>query len=430
MLYPLLSVFRLPVLSRVPVLHRSLRQRMDGRAHPWRTVPRVRCGAVLGVLLLGGGLVSCGPRDAVTGDAAIDQPEVNADVAPTATIEASADRPQVVTTVNILCDLIGQLTQATDSRALTDSPGATNATPSTPPPNATDSPSEPLINLTCLLDRNQDPHVYQPTPSDRRILADADLILYGGYGLEAGLIQLITASGQPTIAVYEQAVPQPLQGSDSHNHGDDHGHGDEEPGAAGHGDGEDEAAERSVPDPHIWHDAAHGGAIVAVLAQELAAIVPNAADTLQTRASELQTELNSLDRWIQTQIDTIPTSQRTLISTHDAFRYFGQAYGLETWGILSGLNPNQKPTAADLAILAERIQDSAVPLIFAEQGMDSSILETVAQTAGVAVGPVPLGVESLGEVGSDLATYQQFLVANTCAIVTGLGGTCSPQPGQ
>lgn len=419
--------------------------------HPFK-IGHHKLGYRTGFALLVGTLASCGGGETVTdagSQGGTAGGAIEADSADVSAIVPAADRPQVVTTVNILCDLIQQLTQ----------PAEAAIEPPIEPTTAPDAATNPLINLTCLLDRAQDPHAYQPTPSDRRTLADADLVLYGGYGLEAGLIQLIKASNTPAIAVYEQAVPEPLQGTDSHNHGeeqggDDHGHGEEadahdydygdadaetpggtpvdepqgavdgEQGADREGDPGD--PERLVPDPHVWQDAAIGGEIIAVLAAELAAIVPSAADTIQNRATVLQTELNSLDRWIQAQVDTIPANQRTLVTTHDAFRYFGQAYGLDTWGILSGLSPNQKPTAATLATLADRIQASAVPVVFPEQGMDSSLLTTVAETAGVPVGAVPLGVESLGEMGSDRATYQQFLVVNTCAIVTGLGGTCTP----
>lgn len=404
------------------------------RFHPFKIGYHKLGYRTAGLALLAGTLASCGGGETVTDSGSqggTAEGAIEAESTASSAIVPAADRPQVVTTVNILCDLLQQLTQ---------------------PAAAPAAETNPLINLTCLLDRAQDPHAYQPTPADRRTLADADLVLYGGYGLEAGLIQLIKASNPAAIAVYEQAVPEPLQGTDSHNHGaehgeDNHGHGGddhghahdqaeagaeipggtpaEEPqGADGGGDPGD--PERLVPDPHVWQDAAIGGEIVAVLTAELAAIVPNEANTIQNRATVLQTQLNNLDRWIQAQIDTIPANQRTLVTTHDAFRYFGQAYGLETWGILSGLSPNQKPTAATLATLADRIQASAVPVVFPEQGMDSSLLTTVAETAGVPVGSVPLTVDSLGEVGSDRATYQQFLAVNTCAIVTGLGGTCTP----
>lgn len=391
-----------------------------------------------------GSLASCGLNDP-----AADRSQTPSDPTSIAAQNAAQstdtiDRPQVVTTVNILCALITQLTQAPIADRDPESPASAEI--------GSTGTGSTGIDLTCLLDRGQDPHTYQPTPSDRRMLADADLILYGGYGLEAGLIQLITASDTPAVAVYEQAVPQPIQGSDAHNHS--HGNPDPETHDPGHDPEHDpehdhessqtRGADRMpdqdqsqdlgsgssllVPDPHVWHDAALGRDIVAILAQELTTLAPTAADSIQSQASTLKTELEQLDRWIQVQIDTIPPNQRTLITTHDAFRYFGQAYGLQTWGILSGLNPDQQPTATTLATLADRIQADAVPLLFPEQGLGSGLLETVAQTAGVRVSSIALGVDMLGTSGDDRSTYQQLLVTNTCAIVTGLGGTCAPWP--
>jgi len=347
------------------------------------------------------------------GNCGTGQPPNPGDNSPVASPQG--DPLRVVVTANVLCEVTAALLGVKPSFA----------SPPAEPSSAIGAGlgSQPM-DLHCLLDPFQDPHTYQPTPSDRRALADADLILYGGYGLEASFIQLLqaTTTATPPVPVYELAVPNPLPATED-NHS--HGHGDSDPVAPaeddhGHGD----------EDPHIWHRADYGAAIVATVAQQL---IPLTSGDVAGRSTALQQQLLDLHQWIQAQTNTIPSPQRYLITTHDAFRYFGQAYGVQTLGILDGLNPSQKPSAATLADLAETVRRAGVPMVFPEVTSNGELLRTVAQTAGVQVAPQPLWVE--GVIASESPTdppmatpgafsYSAMLVANTCEIVTGLGGQC------
>lgn len=336
---------------------------------------------------------------------------------------ASAERPQVVATSTVLCDLTKQLAQET-------------------------------VDLTCLLAPDQDPHVYSATPSDRRAIEDADLVLYGGYNYEPALIRIIQATNTPApkVAVFEAAVPRPLLGEE-HDHDHEHGHeqGDEhadehehsaeethDHGSEAH-DHEGEAAPSAsadselsnqtaegelVPDPHVWHSAQNGVEIVKVLEQNLSQVAPDHAEQYQQTAATLTTQLTDIDNWIKTQVATVPTADRKLVTTHEALGYFADAYGFTVAGAIAGISTEEKPSAARLTELADQLKQSQVPAVFIETTTNPKLIETVAREANVTVAETPLFIEGPGGEGTPAPTYQDMLVSNTCTIVNALGGRC------
>lgn len=360
-------------------------------------------GLGLGSILVAAGAIACA------------QPAPDATSTPTP--EAADDAPSVVVTTSVLCDLTEQIAEGT-------------------------------INLTCLLTPGQDPHTYQTQPADRLAVDEADLVLYDGYNFAPKLIGLVQASTTeaPRVAVYEAAVPNPLMGQ-GHDHDHDHGsaesseHAHDEAEAAhehdDHAHGEDdehshdetatgEAATTTdqVPDPHIWHSAENNAAIATVIAEELAQVNPEQADRYQQNAAQLADTFAELDDWMQTQVSTIPASDRHLVTTHDSFRYFADAYGLEVKGALSGLSTAEKPSAKVLTDLADQVKAAQVPAIFAESTTNPELINAIAREAAVNVAEQPLFVEGPGTADSAAPTTQAMLVVNTCTIVNALGGTC------
>ncbi|HEY9876964.1 MAG TPA: zinc ABC transporter substrate-binding protein [Leptolyngbyaceae cyanobacterium] len=300
----------------------------------------------------------------------------------------AADRPSVVATNTVLCDLTQQIAGNT-------------------------------IDLTCLLDYGQDPHVYKPSPSDRVAIDGADLILYGGYQFEPSVIGMIkaTPNSAPKVAVYEEAVPQPIlsRGHDhEHEHEEEHAH-------------EETKAEDEKPDPHVWQSAANNGVIATVLADHLSKTVPANASQYVQAAASLESQFAQLDQWIRQQVNTVPPPNRTLVTTHDAFRYFAEAYDFKVGGVLSGLSTAEKPSAATLTALVKEIKSAKVPAVFAESTTNPRLIETVAKDAGVEVVSERLYDAGPGGPGTDGATVQAMLVTNTCTIVNALGGKCDPQ---
>lgn len=289
---------------------------------------------------------------------------------------SSSDRPLVVATTSVICDLSRQV--AADS-----------------------------IDLKCLVAPGEDPHVYQPKPEDRKAIDTAKLILYAGYNFDPSLIKLIKASSNsaPKVAVHELAVPKPLMG-------EEHEHTAQEK----HGEGEHTA------DPHVWHDVKNGIAMVRTIANSLSKIEANNAAVYDRNAKKITDELIQLDSWIRSKITTIPADRRQLVTTHDALGYYVKAYGLDFKGALEGLSTEAAPTAARVSELVKDIEQTGVPTIYAETGNNSQLIETVAKEARVKVSERELYTDGLGEKGSEADTYQKMMIANTRAIVEGLGG--------
>jgi manganese/iron transport system substrate-binding protein len=307
---------------------------------------------------------------------------------PTASVEDSATL-QVVATSSVLCDLTKTIAATT-------------------------------IDLTCLVKAGTDPHAYEPTPEARKAIEDAQLVLYSGYDFEPSLIRLITAASTPgtKVAVSEVAVPQPLMGGHEHGHGE---HAGEEKSAEAepHAEGEE-------PDPHVWHDAQNGIQMIKVIQDSLVKAAPANADLYAKNAQALTAELTQLDGWITSQIATIPAASRKLVTTHEALGYYAEAYGISVEGALQGLSTEEKPTAARVKELTAEITADRVPTIFAEITENTQLLETVAKEANVKISEQELFADGLGEAGSAGDTYSKMLMANTRAIVEGLGGQYTP----
>ncbi|MBW4621226.1 MAG: zinc ABC transporter substrate-binding protein [Cyanosarcina radialis HA8281-LM2] len=303
---------------------------------------------------------------------------------------ASVDRPLVVATTSVLCDLTKQVAAET-------------------------------IDLKCLVEPGEDPHVYQPTPEDRQAIDRAKLILYAGYDFEPTLIKLVKATSNPVpkIAVHEVAVPKPLMG-EAHHHGEEHAHEGE------HREGEERAEEETAPDPHVWHNAQNGIQMVATISNNLKKLSPNNASTYNNNAQEITAELQQIDTWIKSEINTIPAQQRKLVTTHDALGYYVKAYGLSYEGALIGLSTEEAPTAARLKELVGEIKEASVPTIFAEATNNPKLIQTVAKEANVKLADRGLFADGLGETGTEGDTYQKMLIANTQTIVEGLGGKFTP----
>ncbi|NCJ05920.1 zinc ABC transporter solute-binding protein [Synechococcales cyanobacterium C] len=317
--------------------------------------------------------------------------------------EGEETAPMVVATSSILCNLAEQIAEAT-------------------------------IDLTCLMGAGIDPHVYQPTPEDRKAIEDAELILYNGYDFEPSLENLIasTTNPAPKVAVAEVAIANPIMGEPHHHdHGDSHDHShdndhDHDHGSHAHnGHDPDHGAAASAelaPDPHVWHSAENGIQVVAVIRESLTQLVPEQSTFYEQNAQTLKAELAEIHDWIQAQIATIPANQRQLVTTHDALQYYGDAYGLTIEGALQGLSTEQSPTATRIRELVDAVQDAEVPTIFAEVTANPNVLQTIARDAGVQVSEQKLFADGLGEPGSGGDTYQTMLLTNTETIVRGLGG--------
>jgi manganese/iron transport system substrate-binding protein len=283
---------------------------------------------------------------------------------------ALGDRPLVVATTSVVCDLTRQIAAET-------------------------------IDLKCLVAAGADPHSYEPKPEDRKAIEQAKLILYSGYDFEHDLLKLIQATSNPApkIAVNELAVPKPEQFEE---------------------DGKTQA------DPHVFHSAVNGSMVAEVIGKNLSQLLPTNAGTYTANTKKVTNELTQLDAWIKASIATIPAGQRKLVTTHDAFGYYSKAYDIPVVGALQGISTEEKPTPGRVRELVESIKAAGVPTIFAEATINPKLIEAVAKEANVKVAAQGMFADGLGEKGSPAETYQTFFITNTKTIVEGLGGTYTP----
>jgi manganese/iron transport system substrate-binding protein len=317
----------------------------------------------LAALTLLAGLVGCASS-----------PQTAVSPSPTTASKASSSSqgslPTVVVTHTVLCDLAKQIAADT-------------------------------ANIKCLISSGSDPHIYEPTPNDRKAIETSNLTLYGGYDFEPQLIKLIEATSNPApkVAVDEAAVPNPQKFEE---------------------DGQ------TVTDPHVWHNLQNGVQMAAVVNQSLAKLEPNNVQLYADNTKRVTTELTQLDSWIKSQVATIPAAQRKLVTTHDALGYYSKAYGIPIEGALGGISTEEAPTAARVKELVGEIKTTQVPTIFAEITINPKIIAAVAKEANVKVSDQELYTDGLGAVGSTGETYQKLMMANTQAIVEGLGGKFTP----
>jgi manganese/iron transport system substrate-binding protein len=249
-----------------------------------------------------------------------------------------------------------------------------------------------------LLPIGGDPHVYEPVPRDVRIVAQSQLVLYNGYGLEGWLDRLIrNAGGQRPIVEVAAGLP-PIYGQ--------------------YGDGRD-------PDPHLWGDVRHFMHYVERVRDSLAELVPHCADTVQANAEAYLDELRALDAWVRERIATIPEQHRYLVTSHDAFQYFAAAYGLEVLGTPIGISTDEEASAQTVARLVDDVRRTGIPALFVETTVNPSVIRRIASETGARIGG-ELYSDSLGPEGSGAETYVGMIVHNTRTIANALGGSAGP----
>jgi len=258
---------------------------------------------------------------------------------------------------------------------------------------------EEIDNIS-ILQAGADPHIYEPVPQDTIALEKADLILYNGYNLEPNIIKLINSTGikGEKLAVGEQIKPL---------------------------DFEHKGQKR--PDPHVWGNAQNGIIMVKAIRDKLIEIDPENQGKFTENAAKLIEELQELDSWIKVQIATIPPNQRKLITSHDAFQYYSNAYGLEIPGTLIGISTEEQPSAQTIKNLVEIIRNSGVKAIFAETTINPTLIETVAQESKVKVAQDKLYSDSISVKGTEADSYVKMLKVNTRTIVNALADN-SDQP--
>jgi ABC-type Zn uptake system ZnuABC Zn-binding protein ZnuA len=244
------------------------------------------------------------------------------------------------------------------------------------------------VSVHQLLQPNTDPHDYEPRPRDVRAIADADLVLASGLGLDRFIDKAADSAGSDAPLVrLGDAIARPRSG-----------------------------------DPHWWQDPRNTITVVTRIARELERLVPSAAPDIRARAAAYVGRLRALDRTIAGCIATVPAADRKLVTDHDAFGYFARRYGLEVVGtVIPATNTQAQPNAGALAALSRTIRREHVEAVFPEEALAHRQADAIARQTG-ATATYKLYGDALGARGSAGATYLQAMAHNADRIVRGLTG--------
>ncbi|NJO07281.1 MAG: zinc ABC transporter solute-binding protein [Chloroflexaceae bacterium] len=259
------------------------------------------------------------------------------------------------------------------------------------------------IALTILLGPGIDPHTYVPTESDIQTIQNADIIFYNGLHLEAQMErvfeQLAERADVTVVPVADQLDETSLLSWEP---------------------------EAGLPyDPHVWNDVRLWTEVVFVISETLSEADPTNAETYQTNAETYVAELDELHQYILNGVEQIPQEQRVLITAHDAFGYFGRAYGLAVEAV-QGLSTETEASTADVQALADIVAERVVPAIFIETTISPRTIEAVQEAVRAETGrEVAIGgtlySDAMGEPGSGADTYIGMMRHNVDTIVSALG---------
>lgn len=257
------------------------------------------------------------------------------------------------------------------------------------------------VGATGLMGAGVDPHLYKASAGDVSTLRDADAIFYGGLFLEGKMADVLAELGEeiPTVAVAEAIPTEELF--------------DPPPGAAP----EEEF------DPHVWFDPGIWADAVLAVRDELSELDPEGADIYAENAERMLAEMDELERYGREQIGSIPAERRVLITSHDAFEYFGRAFDIDVFAI-QGISTVSEATTTDVDRIAEIIAEREVRSVFVESSVPRQTIEAVVAAARQKGQDVEIGGElfsdAAGEDGTPEGTYVGMVRANIDTITEGL----------
>ena len=258
--------------------------------------------------------------------------------------------------------------------------------------------------VVSLLPVNADPHDFEATPRDVEAVADADLVLEHGLSLDSWTEGLVDESGTEAPVVTVTDGIDLIAGSNS----------DEE--------GMQADDDRENMDPHVWFDVRRAKVMVDNIRDALIDVDPDGREAYEANTATYQAELDELHGWIQEQIATIPEENRKMVTTHDAFGYYVDTYGLELVGtVIPSLDSQAQPSAGETSALIDAIQEQNVRAIFVEAALNPELAEQIASEAGVEIVDTLYG-DALAPEGSGAETYIGLMRTDTEIIVEALTG--------
>lgn len=259
------------------------------------------------------------------------------------------------------------------------------------------------VDLTTLVGPGGDAHVYTPTPADARKVAAAKLVIVNGLGFEGWLSRLVKSSGGKANIV-EASKGITARDADAGGHAHAHSH------AAGKG--------KAEADPHAWQSVANVRIYVGNIRDALIAADPAGDATYRANADAYLQKLDALERDVRAAVDSIPAARRRVISTHDAFAYFADAYAI-AFISPQGVSTESEASARDVAAIIRQIRAEKIPAVFLENVSDPRLMRRIASETGARIGGTLYSDSLTGENG-DAPTYIDMVRHNIRALTGAL----------
>ena len=264
--------------------------------------------------------------------------------------------------------------------------------------------AEDLVNIKVLMGSGVDPHAYRQTRSDIVALANADLVLWNGLYLEAQMEEFLLelANDRPVVAVAEKVPDNLLIGSDEYD---------------------------GRFDPHLWMDPSIWSYLVLNVKDALIEILPEAKTRFTYNTENYLKEIEQLKNYTNRVLASVPQKNRILLTSHDAFNYFGQAYGFNVIGI-QGISTESEAGLQRMSELVDLIIEMNVQAVFIETSVSDRNIKALVEGASAMGHEVTVGGElfsdAMGEPGSYEGTYIGMIDSNSTTIAIALGGNASP----
>jgi zinc/manganese transport system substrate-binding protein len=252
--------------------------------------------------------------------------------------------------------------------------------------------------VTTLVGPDGDAHTFEPTPADASKLAQADLVVVNGLGLESWMDRLLASAEYkgPIATASEGIKTRTMIEEEQANN----------------------ATPEAVTDPHAWQDLGNGQIYVRNVAAALTKVDPANAAVYEANAKRYQAELAALDQEVRAEIGAVPEGKRRVITSHDAFGYFGAAYGVEFLAP-EGLSTEAEPSAGDLARLVTQMKAEHIRALFVENITDPRLVETISRETGAPMGG-SLFSDALSPADGPAPTYTAMFKNNVPKLVAGM----------
>jgi zinc/manganese transport system substrate-binding protein len=242
------------------------------------------------------------------------------------------------------------------------------------------------VEVAALVGPNSDTHVFSPTPADAKKLAAAKVVFVNGLGLEGWMTRLVSASGTKAQTFVASTGIKTRKMEDEHHPG------------------------QMVTDPHAWQSIANAKIYVANIRNGLSKADPAGKNTYEANATAYLGKLDALEQEVKAAIGKIPADHRRIITTHEAFGYFGGAYGMEFISP-EGVSTDAQPSAKDMAKIIGQIRKQKIPAVFMENITDPRLMQQIAKETGAKVGGT-LYSDALSDTKGPAGSYIDMMRSN------------------